>query len=173
MKRYRYLIVFLLVFLWSLAICLVADARKQGYTLKVDKIAESELEEEQMSRGSFMVASYCTDCNNGYRLDQISFAGFDKPQNSNYETFFITNHTDRTMSGVNLYVEYMMPDGRQLHKRFLRLTCNIPPGETRSLQLDSWDKQKSFYYQLSTPAAKKQGTPFIVVFDPVAYYLRY
>ena len=55
------------------------------------------------------------------------------------------------MSGVTMYVEYLMPDGRQLHKRFVRLVCVIPPGETRMAELQSWDKQKSFYYEGSGP----------------------
>lgn len=149
-----------------------AVARKKGYRLDAGKESRAETETVRMARGSFMVASQCEDCNNGYRLEQIAFSGYDKPRNSAVETFFITNNTDRTMSGVTMYVEYLMPDGRQLHKRFVRLVCDIPPGETRMAELQSWDKQKSFYYEKSeTP--RRGGTPFTVVFDPVSYYLRF
>lgn len=148
-------------------------ARKTGYKLNVDKHqSKSDNEEEQMAKGSFMVASQCADCNKGYNLSQITFTGFDKPQQSASETFFITNGTDRTLSGVNLYIDYRTPDGRQLHKRFLRLVCNIPPGETRAAEIDSWDMQKSFFFEKSVPS-KKGGNPFTVYFDPVAYYLRF
>lgn len=159
----------------SLAVCLIAsaecDARKKGYRLNVEKNTDRNTE-QQMARGSFMVASQCTDCNNGYQISQIAFSGYDKAQQSASESFFITNNTDRTMSGVTMYIEYLMPDGRQLHKRFIRLTCNIPPGETRLADIPTWDKQKTFYYEKSTPS-RHGGTPYTVVFDPVSFYLRF
>lgn len=152
-----------------------AQARKKGYRLDTRKSSGTSTtsgEESDMVKGSFMVASQCTDCNNGYTLRQITFTGFDKPQNSSTETFFITNNTDRTLTGVNLYIDYRMPDGRQLHKRFMRLTCDIPPGETRKTDIESWDRQRSFYFTGST-RGRNSGTPFTVTFDPVAYYLRF
>ena len=149
------------------------EAKKIGYKLKAKSSASrSSSDEQEMTAGSFMVASQFTDCNNGYRLEQISFSGFDKPQQSNTETFFITNHTDRTMSGVNIYIEYLDSEGRQLNKRFVRLTCSIPPGETRYAEVPTWDKQRAFYYKKSQ-ASKKGGAPFDVRIDPVAFYLRF
>lgn len=124
-----------------------------------------------MKRGSFMVASQCEDCNNGYTISQIAFSGFDKPGSSSMESFFITNHTDRTISGVSLYIEYLTPDGRQLHKRYVKLDCNIPAGETRKCDIKSWDTQRSFHYELSP--ASRHSSPFTVRFDPVAFYLRF
>lgn len=144
-------------------------AKKTGYKLKTEK---SDTKQEEMVRGSFMVASQCDDCNNGYHLSQITFSGFDKPQQSNRETFFITNNTDRTMTGVVLYIEYLTPDGRQLNKSFYRLSCNIPAGETRIAEIPTWDKQNSFYYEKSKKS-RSGGTPFTVVFDPVSFYLRF
>lgn len=162
-------------FLAALAVITAAvpsPARKKGYRLEVEKASQTDREEEAMARGSFMVASGCTDCNNGYTISQITFSGYEKPQQSSTETFFITNGTDRTMSGVTLYIDYRMPDGRQLHKRFVRLSCNIPPGETRLADIPSWDRQKSFYFEKSAPS-KRGGTPYAVTFDPVAFYLRF
>ncbi|MCM1368834.1 MAG: hypothetical protein NC204_00495 [Candidatus Amulumruptor caecigallinarius] len=144
------------------------QARKTTLRLKTGK----EDDEPEMTRGSFMVASDCSDCNNGYHLNQVSFQGYEKPLGSNVETFFITNNTNRRMSGLNLYVEYETEDGRQLHKRFVKLTCDIPPFETRRAEIKSWDKQKSFYY-IDGPAPKRGGAPFRVIFDPVAFYLRF
>lgn len=149
-----------------------AEAKKKGYRLDVGTQSRAQTETERMAKGSFMVASQCLDCNNGYQIGQIAFSGYDKPRNSSVETFFITNNTDRTMSGVTMYVEYLMPDGRQLHKRFVRLVCVIPPGETRMAELQSWDKQKSFYYE-GSEAPRRGGTPYKVVFDPISYYLRF
>ena len=126
---------------------------------------------QEMVAGSFMVASQCPTCNSGYALDQIVFTGFDKNQNNAKESFFIINKTDRELTGVSLYIEYITPDRRQLHKRFLKLTCSIPAGETRKADIQSWDTQKSFYYYKSNPS-KRKGNPFDVKFDIIAYYLR-
>lgn len=153
---------------------LSTDARKKGYRLNYDKReAVAEQKEEAMAKGSFMVASQCTDCNNGYTLQQITFSGYDKPQQSSVETFFITNNTDRTLTGVNLYIDYKMPDGRQLTRRFFRLSCKVPPGETRTAEIPTWDKQRSFVYEKSQASSKHPGTPYTITFDPVAYYLQY
>lgn len=149
-----------------------ADARKKGYRFTAARQEDGPAEEQEMAKGSFMVASQCTDCNNGYRISQISFAGYDKPQSSSTESFFITNNTDRTMTGITMYVEYLTTDGRQLHKRFVRLVCDIPPGETRRADMSSWDTQKSFYYEKSA-SSRRGGTPYTVIFDPISFYLRY
>lgn len=148
-----------------------SDARRKGFRLKDN----NEQVDTELVAGSFMVASQCEDCNNGYRIDQISFSGFDKPQNSSKESFFITNNTDRQMTGMTLYIEYLMEDGRQLHKRFLRLSCDIPAGETRQAVVESWDRQHGFRYKLSAAPARSAhpATPFIVRFDPVCFYLRH
>lgn len=151
-----------------------SHARKKGYRLNYDRReAVAKQESEQITKGSFMVASQCADCNNGYTLEQVTFSGYDKPQQSSAETFFITNNTDRTLTGVNLYIDYRMADGRQLTRRFFRLSCVIPPGETRMAEIESWDKQRSFVYEKSKSSARHPGTPYKVSFDPVAYYLRF
>ena len=155
-----------------LCLALPAPARKTGYRLAVESRSKADTEEQQMSKGSFMVASQCTDCNNGYTLSQIAFTGYEKPQSSATETFFITNNTDRTMTGITLYIEYLTVEGRQLHKRFVRLACNIPPGETRLADIPSWDEQKSFHYEKSA-GSKRGGIAYKVIFDPVSYYLRF
>lgn len=125
-----------------------------------------------MTAGSFMVASNCPSCNNGYTIDQIQFSGFSKPQGSFVETFFITNNTNRVLKAVNLYIDYRDLQDRQLHKQFLRLSCNIPPGETRMVEIRSWDRNRSFHHK-DSPAGSHPGTPFTVEFDPIAYYLAF
>lgn len=166
-----------------------ANARKKGYRLS-DKGKTSQKEsqhqskiplsvdadtvpEPEMAPGSFMVASQCESCNNGYRLDQVVFSGFDKNQSSAKESFFIINNTDRTLTGITLYIDYNTPDGRQLHKQFLKLSCSIPAGQTRKVDIPSWDTQRSFYYYKSQANKKHPGNSFDVRFDPIAYYLRF
>lgn len=151
------------------ATCL-AGAKKTGYNLEVptDSIAETQ----SMAAGSFMVASQCEDCNKGYRLNQIMLFGFDKPLKSKIETFFIRNNTDRTLSGITFYITYKTMKGTMLHKKFYRLSCVIPPGETRQAEIPTFDRQRSFVYHKSA-LPKTQCTPFDVEFDIVAYYLRF
>ncbi|MBD5347676.1 MAG: hypothetical protein HDR84_00305 [Bacteroides sp.] len=166
------LIIFLLALLPVADMYSSTNGRRKGYTLKTDKKTDVSSNDD-MVKGSFMVASQCEDCNHGYRLDEVKFSGFDKPRNSKYETFFITNNTDRILTGVNLYIEYQTTDGQMLHKRFYPLRCNIPPGETRNVQLNSWDTQHSFVFEKSATSSKSNATPFKVIFDPVAFYLRF
>lgn len=160
-----------------------AGAQKIGYKMKVkEKKEKTTLKKEagettdgtegdaEMVKGSFMVASQCPSCNNGYRLDQVVFTGFDKKQNNSKESFFIINNTDRRLTGVALYIDYRTPDGRQLNRQYLKLSCDIPAGETRKVDIKSWDTQRSFYYYKSKPS-KNGGNPFDVTFDPICYYL--
>lgn len=124
----------------------------------------------EMTEGTMMVASQCEDCNHGFRLDQLSFFGFDKQLNSRQESFFIRNNTDRTLKGIAVYITYTTPAGNMLHKRYLKLNCEIPAGETRKADIDSWDTQKSFFY-VKSAVPKRRATPFDVKFDLIAYYL--
>ena len=167
------------------AVCLLlpfeASARKKGYRLKVAKttassntgITVTEDGDTTMAKipSSFIVTTDDKSGNKRYRLNDILFRGFDKTQNNSKESFFITNKTDRTLTGVSLYIDYRTPDGRQLHKRFIRLRCKIPAGETRKVDIKSWDTQHSFYYIKSVRSKKQKGNPFYVVFNPIAYYL--
>ena len=171
MKHHYFYPIYILSFFLICFITVPASfARKVSYTLSPKESREER--EEEMTAGSFMVASQCPDCNNGYTIDQIGFSGFDKKIGSSTESFFITNNTNRTMTALTLYVDYLTLDGRQLTKKFYKLNCNIPPGETRKVDIESWDTQRSFYYEKSAPA-HGGGTPFTVIFDPVAYYLQF
>lgn len=173
----------ILIFILILAAS-AATARKTGYRLIPKKSAAEKSEimikdgdmqaadTIRMAQGSFMVASQCENCNNGYRLDQVVFTGFDKTKNNPTESFFIINNTDRVLTAVTLYIDYRTPDGRQLTRRFIRLTCNIPAGETRKADIPSWDTQRSFYY-IKSEKPRRGGTPFSVIFDPIAYYLQF
>ena len=160
-----------LLLMIAFAVCFIAASPKRVRTrLSVPQV------EEEMAAGSFMVSSDCPTCNNGYRLDQIRVFGFDKPAASLSETIFLTNTTDRTLTGVSLYIDYRSMDGSQLHKRFLHIDCNVPAGETRSIQFPSWDRQRSFYYHGSASVVKsrsRRAQPFEVALDPVSYTLSF
>lgn len=147
-------------------------AKKNSLKLDIEKPSAAELTEQEMSAGSFIVTSKGSENDDDYKLNQIKFSGYDKPRKSSKETFFITNGTDRTMTGVVLYIDYRTSDGRQLDRQSVKLKCNIPAGQTRMAEIDSWDKQKAFYYEKSNDG-KSGGTPYTVVFKPVSFYLSY
>lgn len=103
----------------------------------------------------------------GRSLSDISFSGFDKPASSLKESFFVVNKTDCRLVGLKLDIEYLTVDGRQLHKRQLDIDCDVPSGETRKIDVKSWDTQKSFRYYKSTEG-RKSVMPFKVLFTLVS-----
>lgn len=145
--------------------------RKVTVKLK-SPVSKEQTEEDEMRKGSFMVASQCKDCNRGYTLEQVEFFGFDKKLTSSKESFFITNLTDRELRGITLYITYITPSGQMLDKRFVKLSCRIPAGETRKADISSFDTQKSFYY-IKSDTPKRRAAVFDVEFDLVSYYLSY
>lgn len=128
--------------------------------------------EELLIPGTFMVGNECEDCNRGYTLGQVTYSGYDKTAGSNRESFFITNGTDRMLAGVSLYIDYLSMDSVQMHRRFVHIPTSIPSGETRRVDIRSWDRQKTLYYHLS-PRPRKKATPYDVSFIPIAIYLKY
>lgn len=91
----------------------------------------------------------------------IRFYGFDKTATGTQESFFVSNGLDRPISEMELQITYLDMKGRQLHRRNVRLECDIPGGETKRIDIKSWDSQKSFYYHKSIKP-KRQATPFRV-----------
>lgn len=144
------------------------DARRVKTNINVQQTDTME-----MVKGSFVVSvDACESCNNGYSLDQIQFSGFDKTISSKLETFFITNNTDCLLESVTIEIEYLTTDGRQLHKRYEQIRCSVPAGETRSIDIKSWDKQKSYYYYLSAKP-RRQATPFMVKITTLSCTLQF
>lgn len=92
----------------------------------------------------------------------IILAGFDKTVESAYESLFLSNNSNDTLTSISLNIRYSMPDGRALTASDHTIDCTIPPHETRQISFPSWDKQKSFYYKNSRHPARRQATPFTV-----------
>jgi hypothetical protein len=144
------------------------DARKVKTKIEVEPT-----DTLQMERGTFIVsADACESCNNGYSLTQLLLTGYDKPLNSDTETFFVTNNTDCDLTTISIEIEYLTLDSRQLHKRFERIKCDIPAGETRKIDIRTWDRQHSFYYHLST-RPRRQATPYTISITPITITLRF
>jgi len=95
--------------------------------------------------------------------DSVVVAGFEKPLRAVRESMFITNHLSHPVEGAVLEVTYLDTHGRMLHKATHQINVRIPTGETRRVEIPSFDRQGLFYYKLSTlPPRAKQATPFDV-----------
>ena len=93
--------------------------------------------------------------------EKIRFYGFDKTVTSQKESFFISNRLDRQAAAFEIEITYFDMQHRQLHQRLVQVECEIPPGETRRVDVKSWDTQKAFYFHQSA-APRRQATPFDV-----------
>jgi len=88
----------------------------------------------------------------------VILAGYDKTLSSRRESLFITNAIDSaTLVWLLVTVDYLDTSGRQLHSRQAHIRCDIPPGETRRLDIPSWDRQCVYYYRLSEPRRRVQA----------------
>lgn len=103
---------------------------------------------------------------------QITVSGYDKPLRSYGESFFVTNATRQRLSAVILDIQYLDLQGRQLHNRRATVAADIPAGETRRVDISSWDKRQTFYYHLGPKPRTRGVTPFAVRITPVAFVVR-
>ena len=95
--------------------------------------------------------------------DSIALSGFEKPLRSVRESLFVTNHTCRPLTGVILEVSYFDMHGNLLHRATREASVTLPAGETRRIELPSFDRQQLFYYHQSPlPRGAVQATPFDV-----------
>ena len=104
-------------------------------------------------------------------LPRIRFYGFDKTVTSGIESFFISNGLDVALTGAEVELTYIDMKGRQLHKRVVSVDCDIPAGETKRIDIKSWDTQKSFYF-IQSVKPKRQATPFDVTLRPLSVTCR-
>lgn len=100
--------------------------------------------------------------------DSIIFVGYDKQLNATKETFHVINRSPYTLTGAKVKIVYKDMSGRMFHSRTVSFKCDIPSGETRKIDLPSWDSQKSFYYHLSTKP-RRQAVEYTIELDPVSF----
>lgn len=101
-------------------------------------------------------------------LDSIGLYGYDKPQKANKETFFLKNGTSFSIGKAMVEIEYLDMQSRQLHVRRYEVDIEIPPGQTRKIDIPTWDRQQSFYYYLSAKPKKVSATPYKIKASVVA-----
>ncbi len=95
--------------------------------------------------------------------DSVAVSGFEKPLRATRESMYVTNHSSRDITSLALEIEYLTTSGRQLHKREVDVTADIPAGETRMVEIASFDRQGLYHYRLTIPPKRAaQATPFDV-----------
>lgn len=94
--------------------------------------------------------------------------GYDKPLSADKESFFISSSLSAdTIASVLLEIRYLSTSGQQLHKEECQHDIVLPPGETRRVELRSWDPTHTFYYYRTPPRKPERYTPYKVVITPV------
>lgn len=89
----------------------------------------------------------------------IRFAGYDKTLNSSKESFHVVNESEIDIKGMTIRLTYKDMSDRMLHSRKITVEEEIPHGETRKIDVSSWDTQKTFYYYRSNPP-KRDAAPY-------------
>lgn len=93
----------------------------------------------------------------------ISVNGYDKPLRSRRETFFATNNSTADIERIAFSIRYFDSKQRLLHQTVHNVRAAIPAGETRQINIPSWDTQFNFYYLRSAiPQRAQQATPYDV-----------
>ena len=96
-------------------------------------------------------------------VDSVQVAGYEKLLRATRESMFVTNKSTQPVTAIGLDISYHDMQGRQLHRRSCEVNEVIPAGETRMIDIPSFDRQGLFYYHLSPlPQRASQATPFEV-----------
>ena len=98
----------------------------------------------------------------------VTIKGFAKRASDSKESFFITNNTRHRMSAVRLLLRYTTMNGELLTQRSVTVPVSLKPGETKLVEVKSFDVQRLFYYYAG-PQPRKQATPFKVSYRLTGY----
>lgn len=151
----------------SLSCVYTSQAKKVTYRIKTEKKI-SKSSGPQGEKIDFTNAHVRADRDSLYK--SITFTGYDKQLNATKESFFVVNSGTEMVRGFTVQINYKSEDGEQYHKRIQTLTTSIPPGETRKIDIPSWDTQCSFYYRLSTPP-RRSAIPYDIDFTLLAVWI--
>lgn len=98
--------------------------------------------------------------------DSVRFYGYEKTLRSTRETMFVSNRsTSRTISTLIFTINYADTQGRMLHSRRVEHPTDIPPEQTRRIDIPSWDRQQTFYYT-GSPRPRTSAIPYCVTITP-------
>ncbi|MCH5229554.1 MAG: hypothetical protein J1F12_06120 [Muribaculaceae bacterium] len=172
MKFVRFLITFL--FLGILLFEFPLEAKKIKNTLRVEKeekyvIKSSEYKGHKINLNDSVLGTLY-DKELLSELRKVVFTGYEKEPNSKWESFLIVNPSERLITGFEIKIDYLDMNNRMLHSRNIRESCYVPKGETRKIDITSWDTQHTYYYYLGNEP-RKVATPFKVAFHPVIIWI--
>lgn len=105
-----------------------------------------------------------------FHPDDVTFAGYDKQASASAEDFLFVNNTGATVAGISIRIDYADMSGRMLHSRTVTTQCQVPPGETRKIEIKTWDRQHSYYYYLGNEP-RRVATPYKVAITPLYLWL--
>ena len=108
------------------------------------------------------------DSLNGVDPNAVSLKGYNKRASDAKESFFITNNTKHRMSAVRLLLRYTTMQGELLTQRTVTVPVSLKPGETKLVEVKTFDVQRLFYYYAG-PQPRKQATPFKVAYRLTGY----
>ena len=108
------------------------------------------------------------DSLDGVDPNAVSLKGYSKRASDTKESFFITNNTKQRMSAARLLLRYTTMQGEMLTQRTVTVPVSLKPGETKLVEVKSFDVQRLFYYYAG-PQPRKQATPFKVAFRLTGY----
>lgn len=167
--RRLFFILFLLGF-WSFQ---YIDAKKVKNSLKIEKESKSvRSHSSNQAKGKEISLTDTTFLieNGFHELLDVHFAGYEKEVNSALESYILVNPSRFNIKGYEVRIDYFDLQKRMIHSRVVKEIGDVPKGETRRLDIKSWDKQHTFFYYLGNEP-KKVATPFHVSFTPLKYWI--
>ena len=147
-------------------VLITADARKIKNTFRIEKNSE-----RNSTAGKVKIEGRELNSDNlPEDLKKCSFSGYDKEATSSRESFIVSNPSEKILTGFKVKINYLDMQGRMLHSRIVEESCIVPPGESRRIDIKSWDTQHVFYYHLGNEP-RRVATPFQVEFKPVSFFI--
>lgn len=166
----RYVAVFIIALL--VPIYMLPDIHARRINTKSVTGSSNRRQTTQPQGGTYEIPADKLPDYNGCDTCGIYISGFDKPTFSDYESFFVVNHSDYHLARITGTLTYYSANGEMYTSRRIEKNIDVPPGETRHISIRSWDTQHSFRYLYSTPGTKRVNT-FTVKFSPDSYRVYY
>lgn len=161
----------------SLVVTVIASglATSEISAKRIRTVMKPPIAEEMTASDDFGATTVAVDSiqnADSHYFQEITCAGFDKTSTNSKESFFILNSSERNILGVEIELVYYDMQHRQLHRRIERMPLDVPAGDTRKIDITSWDTQKSFHYYKSNRPSRRTSTPFDVRMTLRTLYLR-
>ncbi|MCH5236581.1 MAG: hypothetical protein J1E95_02140 [Muribaculaceae bacterium] len=168
MKRSSVLLILLLV-AFTGSITLSAKKIKSTFRIEKENIKNKDNVKAAESDIRFDLQDTESPDSLKHFFSEISFAGYEKEISSSVESFLVINGSDKDLSAITVRIDYFDLQGRMIHSRDYTVRSVVPAGQTRKIDIPSWDRQRTYYYYLGNEP-KKVATPYKVTITPVTYW---